>query len=73
MTVLGMVDEVFILQGKSMWVAHLLEVDFGEGGSCCFFIGSKGVQSNGVKQCLQGEQIKLCFINCLLLRLGFNL
>ena len=41
---LHFVNKVVILLGKSMSVAHLLEVYFGEGGSCCFVIGSKGVQ-----------------------------
>ena len=36
--------KVSILLGKSMSVANLLKVDFGEGGSCCFVKGSKGVQ-----------------------------
>ena len=41
---LHFVNKVVILLGKSMSVAHLFEVDFGEGGSCCFVIGSKGVK-----------------------------
>ena len=36
---LHFVNKVVILLGKSMSVAHLLEVYFGEGGSCCFVIG----------------------------------
>ena len=58
MTVLGMVDEVFILQGKSMWVAHLLEVDFGEGGSCCFCDRVKRcpMVSNGVKRAKRAKR-----------------